>query len=128
MEVIQRIAQLARPFEQSLLGQKKALAARGVHDLFEIMARHIVHHQKVAPFFGKEIRHLGQVRMVKAGQHACLSMELLMRLALKFLVGIGIRLDFLDRAEAAVQAKVFGLIDAAHSPAANNVAHPIPFT
>jgi hypothetical protein len=66
--------------------------------------------------------------MVEAGKDTCLAVELLLRLAARFIIDGRIRLGLFDGAKTPIQPEVFSQVDATHPAAADNLADAVPFT
>src|SRR3990170_8776169 len=121
MHVVEGVKQLQRPAHDHLDIQELLGAARLVHERLQVLARHEIHDQVVAAGLAEVVRHFGQVGVVEASQDRGFAVELLATFLSQARRQVGIVFDLLYGTDAPGQAPVFGLVDGAHAPSADDV-------
>ena len=123
----QSIGDLFGPRQHLTLRQELLALAGFDHQSAQVFAGDVVHHQKIAFVLSKNIGDLRQVGMVEAGEHVGLALELLAGLVLGVRRQRGVQPDLFDGAQAAFQAQIVGLVDAAHPAAADKPLDAVAF-
>lgn len=101
------------------------LLALGLHEGFEVLAGHKIHHQEISVFFGEEVGDLWQVRMIQSCQDRGFTAELIAgllsdRFGERFVV-----LHLFQGAQAPREAGVLSQVDRSHAASADNFFHEI---
>ena len=115
VQVIQRICNLICPSQHFLFIEKGVFAPRILHELTQVFAGDVVHHQIVAGIDRKEIGNFGKVGMIETRENRCLAKELFAGLCKHILWQRPIVFDFFKRAEAPLQTGIFCKVNIARA-------------